>query len=193
MALPWKATGHNWSQDNQCRFRCLTSKHRPENWFPGSPSEERISSTALTSHMDRSSLDRSHRPAKAGGHLWRTSSPTPDQSRSSCSKLLRAVCTQDLSISMDGDYTAFLGNLSQCLNTPQKSFSLHSNGFFLVVVSAVPSLSCLWIPMRRVWLHLLLIVSTLAIRLNWIISLYMWECFGLFWWSIINSWMNTSH
>lgn len=80
--------------------------------------------------MDRSSLDRSHRPAKAGGHLWRTSSPTPDQSRGSCSKLLRAVSTQDLSISMDGEYTAFLGNLIQCLNTPQKSFFLYSNGYF---------------------------------------------------------------
>lgn len=75
---------------------------------------------------------------EAGGGLWRASSPTPPiQSRVNHSWLLRAVSTQRLNISKDGDPRTSPGHLLQCsvCLTVKKPFLTLKNFQFVPAIS----------------------------------------------------------
>lgn len=78
----------------------------------------------------------------------------PYSGQGSCSQFLTAMFSWVLKISMDGDYKTSLGNLLQCFIT----FTMESFFLFSDEISCHLSLSCHKIPMRRVWIHHLLIV-----------------------------------
>lgn len=59
----------------------------------------------------RGDISQNHKIMETGKDIWRCSSSAVYLSRVSWSRLLRVMHSQGLSISKDGDFTAFLGSL----------------------------------------------------------------------------------
>jgi len=99
-------------------------------------------------------LSQDHKVVEIGRDIWRSSGPIPCSSRVSCSRFLRSLTSQILSISKDGDSTTSLGNPFQysVTLTVTKVFSCVQVAFPCFLICAHCGLSCHWTALRRIWL-----------------------------------------